>query len=100
DALEVDFDDVADLDGARLAGNAEFLDRNAAFHLQTDVDDGEVLLDADDLALDDAAFKKIVLGEAISKHRSEVLARRRIVFAHIRHSNSWWCVDKNEVLPL
>ncbi len=36
--LEIDFDDVADLDLGRLAGDGEFLEGDAAFGLKTNVD--------------------------------------------------------------
>src|SRR5262249_55232317 len=45
DALEIDLDDIADLERAVAARAVEFLEGNAAFGLQTDVDDCEVLLD-------------------------------------------------------
>ena len=47
-ALEIDLDRVADLDLGRLAGGGEFLERDAAFGLQADIDEGEVVLDGDD----------------------------------------------------
>ncbi len=64
DALQVNLDRIADLELVGLAGDAELLQRHAAFHLEADVDDSEVLLDADDLALDDAALEEVVLGQA------------------------------------
>ena len=75
DALQVDLDLVADLELAGLPATANSCSANAAFHLEADVDDGEVLLDADDLALDDAAFEDIVLGEAFGEQRGELVAR-------------------------
>ena len=51
DAVEIDFDLVADRVPSRPAG--EFLERDAAFGLEADVDDGHVLFDRDDGALDD-----------------------------------------------
>ena len=48
DALEIDLDGVADLDLVLAARAGEFAQRDAAFGLQADVDDGDVLLDADD----------------------------------------------------
>ena len=53
DALQVDLDGVADLDFALPARAGEFAERHAPLGLQPDVDDGEVLLDADDGPLDD-----------------------------------------------
>src|SRR5690606_3688330 len=43
-----------------FARSREFLQRDATFGLEPDVDDGEVLLAADDGALDDAAFDEVV----------------------------------------
>jgi hypothetical protein len=81
-AFQEDFDAVADLDGG-LAGfvDAEFLLGNAAFGLQTDVDDREVLLDPDNDALDDGAFLEIAAAHGIVQQRFEIVARR--VEAHI-----------------
>ena len=56
DPLEIDLDDVADLEVLVTAGAVEFLDGHAAFRLEADVDDREVLLDGDDGALDDRPF--------------------------------------------
>ena len=50
-ALDVDLDGVADLELALLAGQAEFAQLHPAFHLQSDVDDGEILLDRGDVPL-------------------------------------------------
>ena len=61
DPLEIDLDGVADLDFALAAGPGEFAQRHAAFGLQADVDDGHVLLDRDDGALDDGAFLQIAV---------------------------------------
>ena len=77
DALEIDLDLVADLDLAVAAGAGEFLERDAAFGLRADVDDGDVLLDADDRALDDGAFLQIALAERLFEHCGEIFARGR-----------------------
>ena len=76
DALEIDFDGVADLDLGLPARRREFAQRDAAFGLGADVDDGQVLLDADDLALDDGAFLRAALGEGLFEHLGEIFARR------------------------
>ena len=39
----------------------EFLERHAAFGLEADVDDGHVLFDRDDLALDDRSLERLVV---------------------------------------
>ncbi len=74
-ALEVDFDGVADLDVGGLAGDREFAQRHAAFRLEADVDDGEILLDRGHDALHDAAFEGIFLGQAFAQQRGEIFAR-------------------------
>ena len=61
DAVDIDLDLVADLQFGLLAGRGELAQRHAAFGLQADVDDGEVVLDRGDDALDDAAFEALVL---------------------------------------
>ena len=77
DALQIDLDGVADLDLGLPAGARELAQRDAAFGLRADVDDRKVLLDADDLALDDGAFRRAALGERFLEHCSEIFARRR-----------------------
>ena len=77
DALEIDLDGVADLDLGLAAGARELAQRDAAFRLRAHVDDRKVLLDADDLALDDGAFRRAALGERLLEHCSEIFARRR-----------------------
>ena len=44
--------------------------------LQADVDDGHVLFNCDDLALDDGTFHHVVLGERLFEHRGEIFAAR------------------------
>ena len=56
DALEIDIDLVADGEIGRTSGDAKFFQGDAAFGLQTDVDDRDVLFDCDDGALNDVAF--------------------------------------------
>src|ERR1700722_2801121 len=61
DPLEIDFDFVAKA-GRRVASMiGEFLERHAPFSLKADVDDGHVLLDRDDLALDDRSLERLVV---------------------------------------
>ena len=93
DALQVDFDFIADLELGGLAGQAEFLDGDAAFHLQADVDDRHVLFDADDLAAYDTAFEGIVGAQRLGQHGGEVVAGR-IVFSRsgLRSAHSVSCV--------
>ena len=75
DALDVDLDGVADLELVRLAGQGELAQLHAAFHLQADVDHGEVLLDRGDRALDDAALEDVVLRHGLAQQRGEIVAR-------------------------
>ena len=77
DALEIDFDLVADLESLVAAGAGEFLEGDAAFGLQTDVDDRHVLFDGDDDALDDRALEGVSLAEARIEHGGEILTRGR-----------------------
>ena len=77
DPLEIDFDFVAKA-GRRVAPVVgEFLERDAPFGLEADVDDGHVLFDRDDLALDDRAFERFVIAVGLVQQRGEILARRR-----------------------
>ena len=46
DAVDIDFDFVADVELGLLARRGEFAQRDAAFALQADVDDRQVILDA------------------------------------------------------
>src|SRR5262249_8120839 len=75
--LEIALARVADLDVRLPARPREFAQRDAPLGLGADVDDGEVLLDADDRPLDDGAFLRAALGEGLFKHFREIVARRR-----------------------
>ncbi len=55
------------------ARSRELAQRHAAFGLGADVDDGEILLDADDDALDDGSFLRTALGERLFEHCGEIL---------------------------
>ena len=77
DALQVDLDLFADA-GRRLATVAgEFLERHAAFGLETEVDHGDILLDGDDDPLDDRPLESLVLAVALLEQSGEIIARRR-----------------------
>ena len=76
DAVEEDFDFVADLDVGGAAMTREFAERHAAFGLQTDVDDGNIFFDADDFAFNNDTFLQVVLGERLFEHRGEIFAAR------------------------
>src|SRR5579862_523933 len=58
-ALEEDFDDVADLDLRPGAAGGEFLQRDAAFRFEADIDEGGIILDRDHTPLDDGAFEPV-----------------------------------------
>ena len=75
DALEIDFDLVADFQIGLTAGGCEFAQGHAAFRLQPDVDDGEVLFDADDGALDDRTFLQVSGPKGFIEHLGEVFTR-------------------------
>ena len=76
DPLQIDFDLVAGLQLAFASANAEFLQRHAAFDLEADIDDGDVLLDRDDRALDDGPFGEVALGEGLFQESGEILPGR------------------------
>ena len=85
DALDIDFDFIADLQRAVLGLGAEFLQSDAAFDLQTDVDDRDVLFDGRDNALGDIAFGKILRGKGFLQQRGEIVAGG----VSLRHEYSW-----------
>ncbi|MCY1301490.1 hypothetical protein D9M70_511040 [compost metagenome] len=76
DALNVDFDFVADLERAVLGLRAEFLQSDAAFDLQTDVDNGDVLFDGRNDALGNIAFGEIGLREGFFEKGGEIVTGR------------------------
>src|SRR5690606_20234197 len=79
DAVNIDLDVRTHLDGAVTASSAEFLQRHAAFSLQTDVDDRQVLLDGDDLAANNGAFSGIVVDKAVEQHRFKIFFRHSLL---------------------
>src|SRR5438477_5317257 len=84
DAVEEHLDFVADLEVAFAAGSCELAQRHAAFGLQADVDDGHVLFDRNNDALDDGAFLQIAAGKGFVEHRGEIVAARIIGSSSIR----------------
>src|ERR1700722_9966568 len=78
DAVEKHLDHVADLEFAFAAGSCEFAQRHAALGFQADVDDGHVLLDRNNGALDDGAFLQVAAGKGLIEHRGEIVAGRTI----------------------
>ena len=75
DPLEINFDIVADLEVGLPSGAGEFTQGHASFGLQTDVDDGEFLFDADDLALDDGTFLQVSAAKGFFEQLGEVFTR-------------------------
>src|SRR6185369_12489155 len=69
DAVEEHLDLVADLEIAVAAGAGKFAQGNAALGLQADVNDGHVLFNCNNLALDDRAFLQIAAGKGLIQHR-------------------------------
>src|SRR5580704_4468354 len=78
DAVEKHLDHVAHLEFAFFAGPGEFAQRHTALGLQADVDDGHVLLDRNNGALDDGAFLQIAAGEGLVEHGGKIVAGRII----------------------
>src|SRR5271165_4202139 len=77
DALEIDLDLIADARGRIAAVVGEFLEGDAPFRLQADVDDGHVLFDRDDAALDHRALESLVGAVGLVQKRGKILARGR-----------------------
>jgi hypothetical protein len=74
DALDIDFDGVAHLELAVLALDAEFLQRDATFDLQADVDDCHVFFDGSHDALDDGTFGRGIFRERLFEQAGEIVA--------------------------
>ena len=74
--LDIDLDFVADLHVQRHAGHGEFLQRHAAFGLQADIDNDEIVFDGDDHAPDDRSFGGRTFDETCFEHRREIVAAR------------------------
>ena len=75
DTLEIDLDGVADLNVGGAARGREFLESDTAFGLEADIDDGEIVLDTDDLAFDDGAFLHVGGAEGLLEQGGEIFAR-------------------------
>ena len=76
-SLEIDLDLVAYTRGGIAAVIGEFLEGDPPFCLQAEVDDGHVLLDGDDPALDDRALEGLIVPVCLVEKRGEILARGR-----------------------
>ena len=77
DALQVDFDLVADAGQFVPTVIGKFLERDAPFGLETEVDHRDILFDGDDQALDDRSFESFVLAVALVEQSGEIIARGR-----------------------
>jgi hypothetical protein len=78
DTLEIDLDFVADARRRIAAVIGEFLEGDAPFRLEADVDHGHVLLDRHHLALDDGAFEGLVVAIGFGEQSGKILARGRV----------------------
>ena len=61
------------------AGRAEFLEGDAAFGLQADIDDGEFVGQADDAAGDDGAVEAGVPAEGFIEQGGEIFATEMVL---------------------
>ena len=76
DAVDIDFDFVTDLQlGLLTRRRRELAQWHAAFALQADVDDGQVVLDASDGAEHHAALEAVGAAEHVIEHRREIVPR-------------------------
>jgi hypothetical protein len=73
DAIEENFDFVADLQTGLAAWSGKFLNGYAALSLQADVDDGDVFLDGNDLPLDDGPFLHFCAAKGFLEKGSKIL---------------------------
>ena len=102
-AFEEDLDGVADIDLGRGAADGELLERDAALRFETDIDQREVVLDRDDLALDDGAFEARRDAERLVEQCGELPAgsvvRRLSQGAALCHSEPLPSSIPGETLP-
>ena len=63
DAVDINFDFIANSEFSLLAGGCEFAKRDAAFRLQANVDDGHVVFNCGHDTLDDAAVEAFGIAE-------------------------------------
>ena len=73
-ALDIEFDEVARLDVRLGAGRAEFLQGDAAFGFQADIDDGVFVGEAEDPAGDDRTVEAGIAAQGLIEERGEVFA--------------------------
>src|SRR5690606_1632827 len=82
DALQIDFDVVADPGQDSAVALAELAHGDAAFGLQTDVDDADVFFNADDAAVNDLASAKVAALQLFVEERGEIVAGGVEGFGH------------------
>ena len=75
-AFHVNVDAVARLEVDIAAATAEFLESNAAFRLEADVDEDKIVVNADNGTPDHGAFDVLVFLERFIEHRGEVFLQR------------------------
>ena len=81
-ALQIDFHLVADLQLGLPARTGEFPQRHAPFGFQADVDDGQILFDADDLAFDDRTFLQVSGSERLVEQLGKIFTRGGLSGGH------------------
>src|SRR6266481_378214 len=77
-ALEIDFDDVADMQLGFGAPGDELLERYAAFRFEADIDQRNIVLQSDNPALDHSAFEAARDTERFIKKCRKTLLRGRL----------------------
>src|SRR4029077_18064879 len=75
DPFEIDLDIIANLEIILPSRPRELTQGDTTFGLETDVDDGEFLFDADDFALDDGTFLQVSAAEGFIEQLGEVFTR-------------------------
>ncbi len=75
DALDINFDFVADFQRAVLGLGTEFLERNAAFDLEANVNNRDILFDGRYDALGNVAFGQVVGSKGLFEQGCEIVAR-------------------------
>ena len=78
-ALDIKLDHIAGLDVRLGAGRAEFLQRDAPFGLQADIDDREFVGQANHATGDDRAVKAGVAAQGFVEERGEIFAHEMVL---------------------
>ena len=77
-ALEIDFDDVADMQLGLGTPSDELLERHAPFRFEADIDQRDIVLQSDNPALDDSAFEAARDTERFIEKCRKTLLRGRL----------------------